>query len=276
EKTEIVEIKPDYGLKIENYVVSGKPGSGDQSYIFSAPFSQNAIVTGTLPSDKPFYTIKGSVTDPHAGFVQYLTQALKKYQIVVANEKSFKPSKDSLKVIFKHVSPKLSEIVRVTNQRSVNIFAEGLLLALDTTQSTFVSYENAVKTMLGYYHKLGLKTEGVNIYDGSGLSASNSLHSSFVTEALVKISKQPYFDEYFNTLAVAGKSGTLERLCKGTAAENNLRGKSGNINNVTTYCGYVTNKEGKLLAFSFMVNNFSVPNGIMIAKMEKVLVALAE
>ena len=60
------------------------------------------------------------------------------------------------------------------------------------------------------------------------------------------------------SLPVAGKSGSMANLCKGTFAENNLRAKTGYINRARGYCGYVKTKSGKELAFSVLFNNFSI------------------
>jgi D-alanyl-D-alanine carboxypeptidase/D-alanyl-D-alanine-endopeptidase (penicillin-binding protein 4) len=77
-------------------------------------------------------------------------------------------------------------------------------------------------------------------------------------------------------MAVAGKSGTLEPLCKGTVAEGRLRAKSGTINRAKAYAGYVTSISGREIAFSMVVNGFSGSSLEARDKLEKLMVALAE
>ena len=51
--------------------------------------------------------------------------------------------------------------------------------------------------------------------------------------------------------------------------------KSGTMNRVKSYAGYVNSKSGKRLAFAFTVSNFNSSSHAVVEKMEKVLNALA-
>ena len=55
-------------------------------------------------------------------------------------------------------------------------------------------------------------------------------------------------------LPVDGESGTLKRRSKGTPARGNLHAKTGTTNTVAALGGYVTAKNGEVLAFSLIYN----------------------
>jgi D-alanyl-D-alanine carboxypeptidase/D-alanyl-D-alanine-endopeptidase (penicillin-binding protein 4) len=55
-------------------------------------------------------------------------------------------------------------------------------------------------------------------------------------------------------LPVDGESGTLKRRSKGTPARGNLHAKTGTTNNIAALGGYVTAKNGEVLAFSLIYN----------------------
>ena len=57
-----------------------------------------------------------------------------------------------------------------------------------------------------------------------------------------------------DALAVGGVDGTLRRRYAGTAAANNLRGKTGTIDQVSALSGYVTTVGGEPVIFSLVVN----------------------
>ena len=67
----------------------------------------------------------------------------------------------------------------------------------------------------------------------------------------------PDADVFRDALPIAGVDGTLRTRMKNTAAENNLRAKTGSLSSAASLGGYVTTSAGEKLAFSIMVNNFS-------------------
>jgi D-alanyl-D-alanine carboxypeptidase/D-alanyl-D-alanine-endopeptidase (penicillin-binding protein 4) len=83
------------------------------------------------------------------------------------------------------------------------------------------------------------------------------------------------FNDFKETLPVAGKSGTISSLCKGQVGEGRIFAKSGTISKVKAYAGYVYSKSGKKLAFSISVNNFNGSSAELQEKIEKVLNSMA-
>ena len=57
-------------------------------------------------------------------------------------------------------------------------------------------------------------------------------------------------------LPIAGVDGSLENRMKGTAAERNVRAKTGTMSNIRSLAGYVTTADGEHLAFVIMLNDF--------------------
>jgi D-alanyl-D-alanine carboxypeptidase/D-alanyl-D-alanine-endopeptidase (penicillin-binding protein 4) len=70
------------------------------------------------------------------------------------------------------------------------------------------------------------------------------------------MSRHKWFEVYRSSLPIAGVDGTLERRMKGTAAEGNVRAKTGTLRYVYTLSGFVTTAGGQRLAFSIMLNNY--------------------
>ena len=84
-----------------------------------------------------------------------------------------------------------------------------------------------------------------------------------------------HFEAYFNSLAIAGQTGTLRNLCKGTLAEGNIRGKSGYMTLVRSYTGYVDAVNGKRYSFAMIANNYGYSPRGMRAKFEDIMVLMA-
>jgi D-alanyl-D-alanine carboxypeptidase/D-alanyl-D-alanine-endopeptidase (penicillin-binding protein 4) len=75
-------------------------------------------------------------------------------------------------------------------------------------------------------------------------------------QLLTYMARHRYAAVFRNGLPIAGVDGTLRTRMKGTAAENNLRAKTGSLSSVASLSGYVTTAAGENIVFSIMVNNY--------------------
>lgn len=67
---------------------------------------------------------------------------------------------------------------------------------------------------------------------------------------------RPGWEAFYNSLAVAGMDGTLRGRMTGAArALGNVHAKTGTIRGVSALSGYVLAKNGKMFAFSILVND---------------------
>ncbi len=114
------------------------------------------------------------------------------------------------------------------------------------------------------------------MYDGSGLSPNNGISASQISKALYLVSKDSIFASFYASIPVAGQTGTVYRLGKGSAAEGNMRVKSGTLSKVICYSGYVRSRSGELYSFSLMANNYNCTNAVIISRLEKILIRMAE
>jgi D-alanyl-D-alanine carboxypeptidase/D-alanyl-D-alanine-endopeptidase (penicillin-binding protein 4) len=84
------------------------------------------------------------------------------------------------------------------------------------------------------------------------------------------------YEDFVLSFPVAGVDGTMKNMLKKTAAEGNVKAKSGSLSGVRSYSGYVTTATGKDLCFSFVFNNFTCRSAVVTAKIEKLMILLAE
>ena len=70
--------------------------------------------------------------------------------------------------------------------------------------------------------------------------------------------------------------GTLKKRLKNTSAQNNVHAKTGTLNGVSNLSGYVTTKNGHLVAFSIMIQNFVKEYSIARNFQNKICELLAE
>ncbi|NJY63072.1 D-alanyl-D-alanine carboxypeptidase [Salinimicrobium sp. CDJ15-81-2] len=152
-------------------------------------------------------------------------------------------------------------------QVSDNFIAEQLLLISSKVIADSLKTDIAIDYMQKNYLQ-DLPDEVIWV-DGSGLSVYNKFTPRSVVRLLEKISEEVPQKRLFQLLPAGGESGTIKNLYK--AEEPYIFAKTGTIRNVHALSGYLKTKSGKVLIFSFMNNNYTVPSAEIKAGMELIL-----
>lgn len=267
------------GLTFHNELRTAGRNSGDQAYIYGAPYTYQRYLRGTLPAGSGQFSIRGALPDPPLQAAQLLGQALEQVGIItdrpVSTARLNVPAERPRQLLYRHTSPSLQEIVTRTNERSVNLYAEALLrtvglqLGADTTEVL----AGSIEAVLEYWEQRGLETADVQLMDGSGLSARNLITTRFLVDYLRILTAQMGFRA---SLPIAGESGTLARRFRNTAAQGRIRAKTGSINKVRSLAGYLETNSGRSLAFAIVINNYRGSSRVPQQLMDELLVQLVE
>ena len=271
-------------LLLMNELTSGEKGSGDNAYIFGAPNNYACYIRGTIPLGSKDFTIKGSIPDPAFTAAHLLMKHLEKMGIETSKYATTQmeldlegSAKTKRTTFYTHQSPDLKTIVERTNMKSVNLHCEAMLRVLGKEKKGAGTPEAGLKVVNDFWKKKGLSLDGFYLEDGSGLSPYNAVAAYHLATVmrLIKKDKQ-LFSSFYDSLPVAGKSGSLRNRLKGTSAQGNLRAKSGGLNRVRSYTGLAKNKKGEWLSFSMIVNNYSGSSGPVLKRMERVMKAICD
>ena len=252
-------------------------GTEDDAFVCGDPFSYTKDVNGKIPPNKNNFEVEAALPDPALLCAEKLFLSLTKVG-VKCNQKliqsNYKRADSTVTktTFYSHYSPSLDRIIFFTNLKSNNHYAETILRAVGKG-SMYLGID-AVKN---YWQKQGLDVSELFMVDGSGLSRANTVSTNFQASLLAKIYKDSSYYKTFNaSLPIAGKSGSMSNIGKGTFLENNMRAKTGYINRARGYCGYVKTKSGKELSFSVLFNNYNCSAKEAKTKIEKFLVELVE
>lgn len=282
--TKITKVEPQIpNLEIQNEVLSSSVNK-DEAFIFGAPYTYLHIIRGTIPKAKSEFTIKGAIPDP----AYYLAWKFKNdlelagvpavknattIRLMELKGDTIKEKRHSLHITF---SPSLTSIVNITNKRSINLYAEHLFNEIGLKLKKEGSNSAGREAIELFWKNKGMDTDGFHIYDGSGLSRFNSITAAqlvFILDYMKNKSKN--YEAFYESLPVAGKSGTLRNIGKNTAAHGVVHAKSGSIGRVRAFAGYVTTKSGRELAFSINVANYNCSSYAIKKKMTDLMVAMA-
>ena len=95
-------------------------------------------------------------------------------------------------------------------------------------------------------------------YDGSGLSRADQVSPREVVDLLTEMAALPEVGEALDqSLAVAGRTGTLADRMRSSRAAGRCRAKTGTLRGVSALSGYCSTTSGNPVAFSFIENNMS-------------------
>lgn len=272
------KINPNYEtnpMQITNNVMA--KGSEDEAYIYGDPLGFTKEVNGYIPPNKTNYEVEASLPDPALLCAEQLCKWLQKNGVQTQLKKvksNYQKESDSLAITqwVTHASPPLERLVYHTNLKSNNHYAETFLTTIGKGNTS-----QGISSIKNHWDKRGLDISELYMVDGSGLSRANTVTPNFLCQLLCKMARDSStYSAFYNSLPIAGKNGSMTNIGKGTFIETNLRAKTGYINRVRSYAGYVKTKSGKMLAFTIIVNNYTCSAKEAKQALEEFMIGLAE
>jgi serine-type D-Ala-D-Ala carboxypeptidase/endopeptidase (penicillin-binding protein 4) len=197
------------------------------------------------------------VDDPATFTAGALRAALLTAGVTVDGAVRLAPTPAGAATVAAVASPPLSHIVTEMNRESINLFAELLFrgAASGAVPGQIGSAETGLATLRDFLtQKVGARGAQVQASDGSGLSVLDRVTPRSMVELLGYAHRAPWGATFHASLPLEGESGTLRYRAKNTPAHGNLHAKTGTTNTVASLGGYVTAKNGEVLAFAFLYN----------------------
>lgn len=245
----IVATKPEMqNISWINHLLTAKAGSGDNAIIYLPPFAHQALVNGTVPAGENFFTIKGAIAHPAPVFLQDLQQALHSKGIdchlepadEVMEQQVMPASSLEQELLTEIQSPILDSMVYWFLQNSINLYGEALLKTMALQKSGRGTTDSGVALLQKFWANQGLDLSALNIKDGSGLSPANRITAHSLVTVLANAKGKPWFPSFYHGLPLI----------------NGIKMKSGAIQNVRSYTGYIKSAGGDEYCFAFVINNY--------------------
>ena len=133
--------------------------------------------------------------------------------------------------------------IKTVNQESDNNDADDVLSRIGGVRK--------VQNNLSY---LGISPQSFNQVDGSGLSRSNLTTPTTLVTLLKSMRNTAEAEQFYQSLPIAGVSGTLENRFLNTSVQGRVRAKTGTLTGVRALSGYLNHEIYGTIVFSILVN----------------------
>ena len=159
-------------------------------------------------------------------------------------------------------SPPMADLVAQMLTLSDDDLAEALGHLVAVAAGVTPDFAGAAQAVTAEVAGLGVPTDGVRLYDTSGLARTDAIPPAVLTAVLsvVAQAKHPELRPVLTGLPVAGFTGTLDDRFVGAttrSAAGVLRAKTGTLSSVGTLAGTVLDADGRLLGFAFLSSGFT-------------------
>ncbi len=221
---------------------------------------QLITVSGTLPanSNQKSYI---NISSPDMVVAGALLERLRTAGVQVKGNLEIKqlPKSPNHYIELATFSRPIGDFISAVNKNSDNYLAENLFKIIGSKAG---NKRNNKEGAISYYRKvldsLDIPNKDVTLNDGSGLSRRNKVSAEAIARLLVAAGNSEFSDTFATSLSVAGRDGTIRKRFIGTAAENNLIGKTGTHKNVSALAGYVNTLDGDTICFAIIENGWAV------------------
>jgi serine-type D-Ala-D-Ala carboxypeptidase/endopeptidase (penicillin-binding protein 4) len=214
-------------------------------------------VRGTIGSRAGTKSYLVVIDDPAPWVAGVLRSALAAQGVTVSGQVKVGTASPSAATVATLSSPPLTRLASAMNRESINHFAELLFRDVAYTANPerigSAEYGNtALRKFMS--EKVGASADDIIASDGSGLSTLDRVTARSVVQLLAYSHRAPWAADFHASLPVAGESELLRHRMRYTPAQANLHAKTGTTNDVIGLAGYVTARNGEVIAFAFLYN----------------------
>ncbi len=166
--------------------------------------------------------------------------------------------------------------VTITNLNSINWRANRLLQKIGQEKYGKYDFLHGSQAIMEFWREKGLDMSGLYMIDGSGRSHDNIATPRLLAQVLFKMTTSPVFPVFYNSLPLAGISGTMHKWLIGSCGAGRIRAKTGSLGGVRSYAGYVKTLSGKKLLFTLIINNYTCRTKILKDRVEDLMIGMVK
>ena len=260
-------------VQVDNRMAPGNRATRSTIGVARGLSDNRVEVWGELAPRAKGFGVRLSVHNPALWAAKSFLAALKERNIAVEGEASARSSRSAPSQRFEPtqaseiasvISAPLSDIARITNKESNNLYAELILRTLGRERRSMLptaeppdrergDEEAGTELIKVWLERNGIPTDGTAFHDGSGLSRLNLVTPEGTAQMLNMVSRSGS-QSFRESLPIAGQDGTLGGRLKTITGR--AFAKTGSLIYVNSLSGYVVTAKGETLAFAIFCNDY--------------------
>lgn len=266
---------PQGYVQIDNRMAAGNRAERSTIGMYRGLSDNRIEVWGEFAQGTKGFGARLSVHNPALWAAKIFLAALKAKGITVDGQAAARTSRSAPSQRFEPAqanelafvsSEPLSEIAKITNKESNNLYAELILRTLGRERRAMLAEpepsgrergddEAGVALLKMWLTRNGADTQSMALHDGSGLSRLNLVTPEATAGLLISLSKSSSSQVFRESLPIAGEDGTLAGRLKTIAGR--AFSKTGSLIYDNSLSGYVITSKGETLAFSIFCNDYT-------------------
>ena len=164
------------------------------------------------------------------------------------------------RLVYKHESPPLSEVVRDINKFSNNVMARQLYLTLGAELGGPPAQPQAAARAIEQWLTFkGIAARELTTENGSGLSRNERASAATLMALLQAAWKSPVMPELMASLPVVAADGTMRKRLHFEGVSGNAHIKTGLLSDTRSIAGYVLDRSGRRHAVVMIANHPNAP-----------------
>ncbi|MBC7902826.1 MAG: D-alanyl-D-alanine carboxypeptidase, partial [Gemmatimonadaceae bacterium] len=249
---------PQTHVTFTNDIKAAAPGSGDNAFIFCAPFTTMAYLKGTIPAGSSF-KISGAMPHASLSLAQELYRKIRAAgmmadsNLTTTSQVSGPFEKGS--IVAEHKSPAFDSLNFYFLRRSVNLYGEAFVKTIAKEKTGQYSLDTGLNIIRYFWSQRGIDKSAINIADGSGLSPQNRVTADALVKVLQFARTRSWYNSFYTALPVY----------------NGMKLKSGSIGGSRAFAGYHTSVSGTTYSIAMLINNYDGSSATAVNKMFKLL-----
>ncbi len=264
-----VEVKENFTNKI-NY--SNTSDDEEDLYFLGSSSCNYISLNGKIATEANVATsVKSCLPDPATTYSLMLQNQLITRGLRMNYVYNGAIIKDTI-LIYNHHSPNIKLLVQYTLKNSVNLYCESFVHQIGNTWNKNTDRSKSLRFISDFWNSKIKQPKGVKMIDGSGLSRKNKISSEVLSKILFNILQTKKPEKYYELIPdVTSHPGLGLNKIKGKKLRGVYRLKSGSMDGVRAYSGYLLYNGKPKYILSILINNYDCPSKVISSHVAKLL-----